>query len=151
MRLRVAQKLNAHTLTNSRMMITADRTTDTLGNIGLKLVVARHGIKVFGTVDEPLFVMAHIATKIGDTNHSRTAKSLAHDDGYVIKKPCIGIHPDPILLTKQGVCIYLTRSLTARPFVKWAMSEFANGRADNISKMDHLVMTIDKIVEGAKQ
>lgn len=80
------------------------------------------GIRVFGTVKDPLFVLAHVAKQIGDQNYRRTAKTLTKGK-HVVKKPCEGIHPDPILLTERGIYLYLLRSGRdeAEPFVDWVM------------------------------
>ncbi len=124
----------------------------TKNGIVLAQVLCRHKIKVFGTMDDPLFMMAHVALKIGDANHSRSALILENNDGCIVRKDCDGVHPTPILLTERGVYMYIIKS--TRPetelFVNWAMNILTGAEVRSPDRKAHVFAMVDKLNECAR-
>ncbi len=106
----------------------------------LEQLFFNNDIRVYGTVDEPLFMMAHLATQLKDSNYLRTLKTLTEHKHYIycknntndLKKTQGG--RDPILLTESGVYVYLVRCElpAAEPFVDWVVSKLKEIRKKEI-------------------
>ena len=121
------------------------------GTIVLGQLIHKHGITVFGTEDEPLFMMAHVAKKINDSNYRRAALSLEKNVGYIVRKDCDKVYPTPALLTERGVYKYMIKSdrPEAESFVEWAMDIFTGVEVIADTRMQHFAMMLDKLAECA--
>jgi anti-repressor protein len=101
--------------------------TTFIENIDVNLTFNEHTVRVFGTVDEPLFVAKDVCDILGLTNVTETLRNIDEDykSSVQLRNGNSSIHQPTNVIKEPGLyqIIMRCRKEVAKPFQKWVCGE----------------------------